>query len=119
MIFIAATWLPLSWVEETPLCLFHYLSGWDCPGCGLTRAFVVLFKGNLRQALMFNALAPVIAVYLGIYALDNGWSLWKGKRPNWSSPEGQKVITVLFGVLAFGQWAYKSGLHLMTFIQKL
>jgi hypothetical protein len=41
------------------LCGFHWLTGRDCPLCGMTRALFALAKGHFRQALGFNALSPV------------------------------------------------------------
>jgi len=39
-----------------PLCLFHSLTGWNCPGCGATRAAYQLLHGHLLRALRDNAL---------------------------------------------------------------
>lgn len=39
-----------------PVCLFHELTGLNCPGCGSTRAFYALLHGNFMRALKDNAL---------------------------------------------------------------
>jgi hypothetical protein len=39
-----------------PVCLFHSLTGLNCPGCGMTRALYSLLHGNFRLALKDNAL---------------------------------------------------------------
>jgi hypothetical protein len=39
-----------------PICLFHSLTGWNCPGCGATRAAYQLLHGHLLRALHDNAL---------------------------------------------------------------
>ena len=41
------------------LCGFYWLTGRSCPLCGLTRAVFALAKGNIRQAVGFNALSPL------------------------------------------------------------
>jgi len=38
-----------------PVCLFHQVTGLDCPGCGSLRALHELLHGNLAAALHFNA----------------------------------------------------------------
>ena len=39
-----------------PICLFHALTGLNCPGCGATRAAYQLLHGHLLRALHNNAL---------------------------------------------------------------
>jgi hypothetical protein len=39
-----------------PVCLFHKLTGLNCPGCGGTRAAYQLLHGHLLLALRDNAL---------------------------------------------------------------
>lgn len=50
----------LWWFDPTrshvPLCMFHELTGWQCPGCGATRATHELLHGRLLSALHYNAL---------------------------------------------------------------
>ena len=45
-----------------PVCPLYTLTGYACPGCGLTRGFHALFHGDVLTALDFNALTPVWAV---------------------------------------------------------
>jgi len=40
-------------------CPFLQVTGIPCPGCGLTRAMVLLLKGDLRASLRFHAFAPI------------------------------------------------------------
>jgi hypothetical protein len=41
------------------LCAFHWLTGWPCPLCGLTRGIFALAKGRFGEAEHFNALSPL------------------------------------------------------------
>jgi hypothetical protein len=54
-----------------PVCPLFSLTGFACPGCGLTRGFHALFHGDLLTALDYNALLPffVLAIGLGFVSL--------------------------------------------------
>src|SRR5687767_14688281 len=45
-----------------PVCPLLALTGFACPGCGLTRGFHSLFSGDIIPAIDFNALIPLWAV---------------------------------------------------------
>ncbi|MBE7515464.1 MAG: DUF2752 domain-containing protein [Chloracidobacterium sp.] len=51
-------------VHFFPVCLLYSVTGFACPGCGLTRGFHSLFHGDLVGALGFNAFVPVWAVII-------------------------------------------------------
>ena len=48
-----------------PLCPLLAMTGFACPGCGLTRAFHALLTGDIIPALDFNILVPVWAAIFG------------------------------------------------------
>ena len=52
-------------------CLSRRFLGLPCPGCGLTRAFAHLAKGEWPAALAAHPLAPVLAA-----EIVAGWLLW-------------------------------------------
>src|SRR5215213_4807648 len=53
-----------------PVCPLYSLTGFACPGCGLTRGFHALFHGDLVTALDYNALIPVFGAFLGYLFLS-------------------------------------------------
>jgi hypothetical protein len=53
-----------------PICLFHSLTGWNCPGCGATRAAYQLLHGHLLRALRDNAL---FILTLAALAAQGAW----------------------------------------------
>ena len=49
-------------------CIFHAVTGLNCPGCGVSRMGIALLHLDLRAAFLYNRciliLSPVIAVLL-------------------------------------------------------
>jgi hypothetical protein len=60
------------------LCPFHWLTGLDCPLCGLTRALFALAKGHWAESVRFHALAPLAAAMLLALLSRSPWTgrLW-------------------------------------------
>ena len=51
-----------------PSCLFRFLTGYQCPGCGSTRAMHQLLHGHVLAAFMLNPLF-LIAIPFLLFAL--------------------------------------------------
>lgn len=87
-----------------PVCPWHALTGWECPGCGTLRAMHQLTHGNWAAAWRLNpltvSLLPV-GCWLGLRELV--WQVfgkkWPGlvTRPCFAWALG--VILVLFGIV--------------------
>ena len=52
-----------------PKCLFHLLTGLECPGCGSQRAIHSLLNGDLLSAIHYNLLLVLAIPYLLLYAV--------------------------------------------------
>jgi Protein of unknown function (DUF2752) len=67
-----------------PGCTFHALTGWWCPGCGLTRGTHHLLHGEVVAALGSNVFTPFVLV-----AIAATWWVWLsrsfGTQPEWAS----------------------------------
>jgi hypothetical protein len=53
-------------------CPLHFISGIECPGCGMTRACIALARGDWTQALHYNPLSMGLILFAGAYALAPG-----------------------------------------------
>lgn len=46
------------------MCVFKFLFGLPCPGCGLTRANLLFFTGNFYEAFLMHPLFLLADVFL-------------------------------------------------------
>jgi hypothetical protein len=78
-----------------PVCLFHKLTGWNCPGCGGTRSLYALLHGNFALALKDNALFVVLL------AAAAARGIWFAAKKICRQPIGSFLpANVLWAVLA-------------------
>ena len=61
-----------------PPCIFHLLTGLDCPGCGGTRALYHLLHGHFALALHYNAMLVIFGPFLLGGAVSEGRRIAKG-----------------------------------------
>lgn len=47
-----------------PRCVFHLLTGWDCPACGVQRAAHAFLHGRWAEAVRYNLFLVVSLPYL-------------------------------------------------------
>jgi len=87
-----------------PVCQFHKLTGWHCPGCGSLRALHHLTHGELVAAFNCN---PLLMVSLPVLAWLAGRRLIRRRSKPAPFPSSVKLaavwvvvaVIVLFGIL--------------------
>jgi Protein of unknown function (DUF2752) len=86
-----------------PVCLFHSLTGLNCPGCGMTRALYALLHGNFRLALKDNALFVFTLAALMVWGARFAWLKSRNRPARCSLPPKILwtffVIMLLFGLI--------------------
>lgn len=90
-------WVPGSG-PETSFCFSRRVLGLPCPGCGLTRAFAHLAKGEWPAALAAHPLAPVLAAEIVLLWLVWGRAALRGlplASPAWLTPAVLAHMAVL------------------------
>ena len=68
-VLVAAMLLPTGWESPVPLCLFKGLTGLDCPGCGMTCAFLFIGHGRFADAAALHPFSiPAFLIVAGMAA---------------------------------------------------
>lgn len=87
-------------------CPLLHTTGVPCPGCGLTRAIALLFRGEWRASLTMHAFAPIFVIGLAMIGL--GALLPSSRRQafiDWiREVEQRTAITTLLVVALFLYW---------------
>lgn len=64
-----------------PLCQFHRVTGWYCPGCGMTRSLHALLHGDFSTAWRDNALLLAGIIVAAARAAWQEWQRRNGRKP--------------------------------------
>lgn len=81
-----------------PPCLFHELTHLYCPGCGGTRAAILLLRGDILGALRMNVFAVIV---LACVPISLGYSLLTGRSIQWAGNSGRAGRVIAAFVVAF------------------
>lgn len=79
---MSATPEQVSWLgfDVPVLCAWRALTGWECPGCGLTRSFVLLVHGDVSGAFQVHALGPALYAAMVVQSPVLVWRRWRAGR---------------------------------------
>ena len=86
-------------------CIFRKITGFKCPGCGITSMLFELLHFHIKEAFMFNPLVFIYLPFIIIYFLylDYLYIYDKNDKILVKVPEYLKVlvliITLLYGVV--------------------
>lgn len=49
--------------SDQSLCPLKMLSGFPCPGCGITKSMVYFYEGDLQKSLYYHILGPFVIAF--------------------------------------------------------
>lgn len=99
-------WVPTisaieSLSQRSPiLCLFHWLTQWDCPGCGFTRSIIAFFSGSVPLSFYFHPLGPLLGVFFCYMFIKSFHKNFDWNFEKWIPKK--RTISVLLIVVAWG-----------------
>ncbi|MBF0106116.1 MAG: DUF2752 domain-containing protein [Deltaproteobacteria bacterium] len=105
-------------VDQLPhhsLCVYKSIFKMDCLGCGLTRAFLLIPRGEILQAVRLNAGAPILYILFIFYLVRSIKLKFNLISKNHEYPKGfYAFVAGLCMVLMTGHWFYKMYVYFST-----
>ena len=77
-------------------CLFYKITGFYCPGCGITRMVFSLLKLDFYQAFRYNPFVFFFFIFYLLYKIINIKCIFQIKQQHIYL---LLIITILFGIL--------------------
>ncbi|MBN2403365.1 MAG: DUF2752 domain-containing protein [Spirochaetes bacterium] len=81
----------VNYISDIPLCPFHAVTGKPCPGCGMSRAFLLLGQLKITEALRMNMFSLPFLMLMIIFFVKGSIPLWLQNK--------FLVYTALFSVI--------------------
>lgn len=92
-----------------PGCQFRRFTGHPCPGCGGTRAGMLLSRGHVIDAFLMNPLVTMLAVAAAVFALYSAVALvcrLPRFRIRVSSGFERRMVWTMLVVAGVADWVY-------------
>ncbi len=100
-----------------PLCLFQHFTGFDCPGCGLTRCFISVAHGRFQNAWYYNPGGIALFFFVAAQIPYRAVQIVRIRRglPELSVARVQWIISIVV-VLMFFPWLWKTASRLLGWV---
>ncbi|MBE7065475.1 MAG: DUF2752 domain-containing protein [Ruminococcaceae bacterium] len=76
-------------------CIFRKLTGWQCAGCGNTRAAISLLKLDFKAMIEYNLLFPLELIYVAWVCFSFSRNYIKTGKATYTTPHISMDIIVL------------------------
>ena len=87
-------------------CWFRVITGFRCPGCGITHSMLSLIHLDFQNVLSHNLFAPLIIFYIAWIFIYNSYQYIQKGKYNLSS--GSKIADISFLVIFIGWWVIRN-----------
>ena len=89
-----------------PVCLFRFVTGYTCPGCGSTRAMHQLLHGHVVTAFELNPFFLVAIPFLLFALVRYSVIVMRGGVPRQNTLPAFYIYALFFVVLSF--WIFRN-----------
>ena len=103
ILLLAIIYLLLS-IKYTPFipCIFHEITGFYCPGCGITRMIISLFKLDFYQAFRYNQLLFILFPFAFILILNALGCIFNKSVPIYKKINNKIWIILIIILIIYG-----------------
>jgi len=111
---LATGWVLLVSGIHLPACNFRRMTGYPCPGCGGTRAWLMLARLQLVAALQMNPLVAALGMAGGLFALYSAVALifrLPRLRLTFSTRTERRVFWIAVACITAANWVYLILVH--------
>lgn len=84
-----------------PRCVFKWVTGYDCPGCGSQRAVHALLTGHLAEAWHYNAMLIVAIPFVALLIVANAL---KNRYPRLHNALNSERVILVCGIAITLWW---------------
>ena len=85
-----------------PICPLFSLTGFACPGCGMTRAMHSLVHGDVYTAIDYNILSPIVFILLFVIFTSLSLKAIRGSGLAYRPPTLRVQSAIFIAVMVFG-----------------
>ena len=89
-----------------PACPFRLLTGFTCPGCGVTRALHQILHGHFYTAFTLNPLFLLAVPFLLFALLRYSAIVMRGGVPRPNALPAPYIYAIFFAILSF--WIFRN-----------
>lgn len=89
-----------------PVCMFRFVTGLTCPGCGSTRALHQVLHGHFADAFMLNPLLLLAIPFLLFALFRYSITVMRGEMPRPNALPPPYIYALFFIVVSF--WIFRN-----------
>jgi hypothetical protein len=95
----------------SPKCIFHVMTGLNCPGCGMQRFLHAFMHGNFLEAIQYNYILIFLIPYLLFFGTER--FLLSGERQErWKTIIEGRAMTIILMIIAPSWFIIRNVLHI-------
>ena len=94
-----------------PKCLFHSLTGWNCPGCGMQRFLHAFLHGRFQEAISYNYMLVILIPYIILFGIEK-LILTGETQKRWQNVIEGRNMAICLCIIAPGWFIIRNILHI-------